>query len=145
MVPPQHRGPGPQPLTSFEYRLRNPIPTNLVGSSTGDMNHVLKSNLATTYTRKFTFLYFLLSETRNHAPSFQETTNQVLNSHLLQYHYHILRIFEWLILLENSCIGCLLGCVCIGLLGLVWGETHSLDYIIVILLLESIEQPLFPS
>jgi hypothetical protein len=31
-----------------------------------------------------------------------------------------------------------LGCVLIGLLGLVWGEAHPLDYIIVILLLESI-------
>jgi hypothetical protein len=31
------------------------------------------------------------------------------------------------------------------LLGLVWGEAHPLGYIIVILLLESIEQPFFPS
>jgi hypothetical protein len=29
-------------------------------------------------------------------------------------------------------------------LGLVWGEAHPLDYIIVILLLESIEQPFHP-
>jgi hypothetical protein len=33
-----------------------------------------------------------------------------------------------------------LGCVCIGLLSIVWEEAHPLDYIIVILLLESIEQ-----
>jgi hypothetical protein len=38
-----------------------------------------------------------------------------------------------------------LGCVRIGLLGLVWGEAHPLDYIIVILLLKSIEQPFYPS
>jgi hypothetical protein len=37
-----------------------------------------------------------------------------------------------------------LGCVCIGLLGLVWREAQPLDYIIVIILLKSIEQP-FPS
>jgi hypothetical protein len=49
------------------------------------------------------------------------------------------------ILLEDSCIRGLLDCVCIGLLGLVWGEAHPLGYIIVILLLESIEQPFFPS
>jgi hypothetical protein len=35
-----------------------------------------------------------------------------------------------------------LGCVCIGLLGLMWEAVQPLDYIIVILLLESIEQPL---
>jgi hypothetical protein len=34
--------------------------------------------------------------------------------------------------------------VCIGLLSLAWGEAHPLDYIIVILLLESIEQPFHP-
>jgi hypothetical protein len=34
-----------------------------------------------------------------------------------------------------------MGCVCIGLLVLMWGEAQPLDYIIVILLLESIEQP----
>jgi hypothetical protein len=37
-----------------------------------------------------------------------------------------------------------LGCVCIGLLGLVWGEAQPLDYIIVILVLKSIEQPILP-
>jgi hypothetical protein len=37
-----------------------------------------------------------------------------------------------------------LGCVCIGLLGLVWEEAQPLDYIIVILLLKSIEQPFHP-
>jgi hypothetical protein len=41
--------------------------------------------------------------------------------------------------LEDSCIGGLLGCVCIGLFALVWGEAHLLGYIIVILLLESIK------
>jgi hypothetical protein len=38
----------------------------------------------------------------------------------------------------------LLGCACIGLLGLVWGEIHPLGYISVILLLKSIEQSLLP-
>jgi hypothetical protein len=37
-----------------------------------------------------------------------------------------------------------LGCMCIGLLDLVWGEAHPIDYIIIILLLESIEQPFYP-
>jgi hypothetical protein len=46
--------------------------------------------------------------------------------------------------LEDSCIGGLLGCVCIGLLALVWGEAHPLGYIIIILLLKLIEQPLLP-
>jgi hypothetical protein len=48
---------------------------------------------------------------------------------------------------ESPCIRDPLGCVCIGLLGLVWGETQPLDYnhyIIVILLLKSIEQPFSP-
>jgi hypothetical protein len=49
-----------------------------------------------------------------------------------------------LTLIENSCIGDLLGCVCIGVLGLVWGDAQPLNYIIVILLLESIEQPFSP-
>jgi hypothetical protein len=44
--------------------------------------------------------------------------------------------------LENSCIRGPLGCMCIGLLGLMWAEAQPLDYIIVILLFESIEQPL---
>jgi hypothetical protein len=35
--------------------------------------------------------------------------------------------------------------VCIGLLGLVWGKAQPLDYMIVILLLESIEQSFSPS
>jgi hypothetical protein len=38
-----------------------------------------------------------------------------------------------------------LGCVCIGLLGLVWGKAQPLDYMIVILLLELIEQSFSPS
>jgi hypothetical protein len=47
--------------------------------------------------------------------------------------------------LESLCIRGPLGCMCIGLLHLVWGKGQPLDYIIVILLFESIEQPLFPS
>jgi hypothetical protein len=34
--------------------------------------------------------------------------------------------------------------MCIGLLDLVWGEAHPIDYIIIILLLESIEQSFYP-
>jgi hypothetical protein len=45
---------------------------------------------------------------------------------------------------QPNCITGPLGCVRIGLLGLVWGKAKPLDYIIVILLLESIEQPFSP-
>jgi hypothetical protein len=48
------------------------------------------------------------------------------------------------ILLESPCIRDPLDCVCIGLLGLTWGEAQPPDYIIVILVLESIEQPFSP-
>jgi hypothetical protein len=34
-------------------------------------------------------------------------------------------------------------CVCASLLGLVWGQAQPLDYIFVLLFLESIEQPIF--
>jgi hypothetical protein len=49
-------------------------------------------------------------------------------------------------MLENSCIGGpWAACMCIGLLGLVWGEAQPLDYMIVVLLLKSIEQPFYPN
>jgi hypothetical protein len=48
------------------------------------------------------------------------------------------------LLLESLCIGTPLGCVSIGLLGLMCEEAQPQDYIIIIFVLKSIEQLLYP-
>jgi hypothetical protein len=35
-APPRRRGPGPRPSTSFSYKLRRTVPTNITSSPTAD-------------------------------------------------------------------------------------------------------------